>query len=73
MSLTRTIASAGLAVSITRNNVAVPASEYTFTAKTVTLAAHKQTNFTLTWNHGTTALHLGDDIVVSVCVNQLGD
>jgi hypothetical protein len=71
--LTRSIASSALAVSITRNGVPVPASEYAMAAKTVNLAAHKQTNFTLTWTHGTTALHLGDDIEVSVCVNQLGD
>ena len=71
--LTRSIASADLAVSITRNSVAVPSSDYAMTAKTVSLAAHKQSNFTLTWNHGTTALHLGDNIQVSVCVNQLGD
>ena len=71
--LTRSITSAGLAGHITRNSVAVPSSEYSVAAKTVSLAAHKQANFTLTWNHGTTALHLGDDITVSVCVNQLGD
>jgi hypothetical protein len=71
--LARSIASGDLAVSITRNNVAVPSSQYVMTAKTVNLTSHKQANFTLTWNHGTTALHLGDTIVVSVCVNQLGD
>jgi hypothetical protein len=71
--LSRSIASADLAVSITRNGVAVPSSDYSMAAKTVALAAHKQSNFTLTWSHGTTALHLGDDVHVSVCVNQLGD
>jgi nitrous oxidase accessory protein NosD len=71
--LTRTITSAGLSVAITRNSTTVPTSQYVVTSKSVSLASHKAAVFTLTWNHGNAALHLGDAIVVSTCANQLGD
>ena len=72
-SLARTITAATLSVSIKRNNVAVPSSEYVLQSKSVALAAHKTTTYSLKWNHGTAQLHAGDVIQVKTCVNVLGD
>ena len=71
--LTRSIASSAMAVSITRNGDPVPSSEYSVTSKTLNLAAHKSATFSLVWSHGTSELHAGDVVVVSLCTNQLGD
>ena len=50
--LTRSIASSGSGREHHPQQVAVPSSEYSVAAKTVSLAAHKQANFILTWTHG---------------------
>ena len=71
--LSRAVTSAGLGITIKQNGVTLPSSQYVVTAKSATLAAHKSTKFVLKWNHGTSALHAGDTIMVKACVNLLGD
>ncbi len=70
--LTRTVTSAGLAVSITVNGHAVASPAYSVASRSVSVAAHHNTQFTLTWNHGS-SLHAGDVIVVKACEKFLGD
>jgi hypothetical protein len=70
--LTKTVSSNDLALTVTRNGVAVNPAQYTLTAKSVSLKPGTDANFQLKWTHNAT-LKAGDTIVVKACDNQLGD
>ncbi len=70
--LTGIVNQGNLTASATRNGVAVPASQFAYTAKSVQLNKGGSSGFVLTWTHGST-LHAGDIIVVTTCVRIPGD
>ncbi len=70
--LTRTVSSTDVALTVTRNGVAVSPSTYALTAKSASLKPGKALGLQLKWTHNAT-LHAGDTILVKACDNQLGD